>query len=160
VHTMSPEQILCEPLDARTDVYALGVLLYQLLTGRIPFMGQVQEIARMHVNAPRPRPSALAPISPALDAVVMRAMERDKDRRYPSMQALLDDLRRVVRGDAPADRDREKAQQALGVYLEVRTGDAELDDTILDDIGAILDLGEEALRTAGFAMALQTSNAL
>jgi hypothetical protein len=81
---MSPEQAQGARLDARSDVYGLGVCLYELLTGVPPFTGDnAFAIAYQHVNAtPRP-PSELRPDLPAaLEAVILRAMAKDPDRRY------------------------------------------------------------------------------
>ncbi|MEY4578331.1 MAG: hypothetical protein RL701_3034, partial [Pseudomonadota bacterium] len=74
-HNMAPEQIRCERLDARADIYALGVVLYQLLTGEYPFHADdPRKIALLHLQAPAPRPSGRAPVSPAVDAVVLRCL--------------------------------------------------------------------------------------
>jgi len=159
LHTMSPEQILCEAIDTRTDVYALGILLFQILTGTLPFTGSRGDVAGMHMHAKRPRPSERAPVPPALDAVVLRAMERKKDQRYQSVRAFLDDFRRAVRGDDAGD-GMSSDGAAVGICLELRTQDGDVDDAMLDDMTNILDLCEGALRAEGFAVPLQTSNVL
>lgn len=83
---VAPEQIAGGEVDARVDVYALGCLLYKLLTGQVPFPRE-GEAARLyaHLNDPPPNPSLFAPAVPAaLDAVVVRAMAKQPDDRYPS----------------------------------------------------------------------------
>jgi hypothetical protein len=83
---VAPEQISGEPVDARVDVYALGCLLFKLLTGEVPFPRE-GEAARLyaHLNDPPPAPSLYAPEVPtALDDVVIRAMSKSPDDRYPS----------------------------------------------------------------------------
>jgi hypothetical protein len=83
---VAPEQISGEPIDARVDVYALGCLLFKLLTGEVPFPRE-GEAARLyaHLNDPPPAPSLYVPsISMALDDVVARAMSKSPDDRYPS----------------------------------------------------------------------------
>lgn len=83
---VAPEQISGEPIDARVDVYALGCLLFKLLTGEVPFPRE-GEAARLyaHLNDPPPAPSLYAPAVPmALDDVVVRAMSKSPEDRYPS----------------------------------------------------------------------------
>jgi Protein kinase domain len=83
---VAPEQIEGKPVDARADVYALGCVFYEMLTGAVPFMKE-SEVATMysHLNEPPPRPSKqAATVSPELDEVVMRAMAKDPADRYPS----------------------------------------------------------------------------
>jgi protein kinase-like protein len=83
---VAPEQISGAAVDARADVYALGCLLFKLLTGEVPFPRD-GEAARLyaHLNDPSPAPSLYAPeVSMALDDVVIRAMSKQPDDRYPS----------------------------------------------------------------------------
>jgi hypothetical protein len=83
---VAPEQISGEAIDARVDVYALGCLLFKLLTGEVPFPRE-GEAARLyaHLNDPAPAPSLYAPAVPmALDDVVVRAMSKSPGDRYPS----------------------------------------------------------------------------
>ena len=83
---VAPEQISGTAIDARVDVYALGCLLFKLLTGEVPFPRE-GEAARLyaHLNDPPPAPSLHAPeVSMALDDVVVRAMSKQPDDRYPS----------------------------------------------------------------------------
>jgi serine/threonine-protein kinase len=91
---MAPEQILGDPVDARTDVYALGVVLFRLLTGQLPFDLELgTTLLRHHVSSPVPPPSWLVDgLDPRLDAVVVRATKKDPANRYPHMTALLADL--------------------------------------------------------------------
>ena len=88
-YTMAPEQIRGDGVDARTDIYALGVVLYHLLTGQYPFRAETMtDIERQHLEAPPPRPSQVAPVPPALDAVVLRCMEKTAERRFPIGQGV------------------------------------------------------------------------
>lgn len=95
LYYVSPEQLREQPIDARADVYALGISMYELLTGRRPYMGQtLQEMtdAILHTNAQPPR--KLEPsVPPVLNDIVLRAMARDLDARIPSAGALRDELR-------------------------------------------------------------------
>jgi serine/threonine-protein kinase PpkA len=87
---LSPEQALGQPVDARCDIYSLGVLAYELLTGRKPYhASSAQELLHMHVHAEVP---LLPPEHAHLQAVMESMMAKDKDQRYPSAKALLDDL--------------------------------------------------------------------
>ncbi len=110
---MSPEQIRGEPLDGRSDIYAVGALMYRLLTGTPPF-GAPTPIAVLtqHLNDPLEPPSERAPeqnISPELDAVVARAMSKKKDERFADAQALRDAILAIPveeRADPPTGSHR------------------------------------------------------
>ena len=98
-HYMSPEQTLGVAIDQRSDIYAFGVVLYELLSGRVPIDGShpVEVLQRHrdgHVVPLRSHP-ACASVPPRLEALVHRCLEKDPQRRYASMQEVLDDLRRL-----------------------------------------------------------------
>jgi serine/threonine protein kinase/beta-lactam-binding protein with PASTA domain len=91
---LSPEQAQGQAVGARSDLYAVGIMLYELLTGTVPFEGDsVVAIALRHLSeAPAP-PSTLVPsISPNLDAIVMRALEKDPERRFADADEFLSAL--------------------------------------------------------------------
>ena len=162
-HYMAPEQVRGEQVDTRVDVYALGVLLYQLLTAQYPFQSEkTEEIAWMHLTAPVPRVSQAAPVPPALDDVVLKAMEKEREKRYPSVEAFLEALKEAC-GAAPVVSEDEHPVPAAGIYVEVRVAEEmseDLDDVLLDDMGTVLDQAEQRLRDAEFLLPLHTSNAL
>jgi serine/threonine-protein kinase len=80
---LSPEQVRGEAVDHRSDLYSLGCVLYQALTGRPPFAGaSAVSVAHQHVAAAPKPPSRLVQVPPALEAVVMRALIKDRDDRY------------------------------------------------------------------------------
>jgi tetratricopeptide (TPR) repeat protein len=96
----SPEQIRGEPVSTATDVYGLGALLYQLLTGKRPFEGAGIALERAVLDTEPPRPSSVTdqPVDGDLDAIVLKAMRKEQDRRYTSVAALADDVQRFLEG--------------------------------------------------------------
>ncbi len=84
VQYVSPEQAQGRPVSPRSDLYSVGVVLYELLTGQVPFDGEAPvSIALKQVSEPPVPPSQLEPgIPPALEAVVLRALEKDPERRF------------------------------------------------------------------------------
>ncbi|MEO8609194.1 MAG: protein kinase [Chloroflexota bacterium] len=83
---MSPEQCLAEEIDARTDIYSLGIMLYELAVGRLPYNPKsIAEAARMHGREPLTLPSALRPGFPTdLEAVIVKALQKQPSNRYDS----------------------------------------------------------------------------
>jgi serine/threonine protein kinase/Tol biopolymer transport system component len=94
----SPEQIEARPVDGRSDVYALGCVLYRLLTGSTPYPGDsVAALMHGHLTLPPPRPTKLLPwLAPAIDDVVARAMAKDPAERFPTCRALAEAAGRAL----------------------------------------------------------------
>ncbi len=99
---MSPEQAGGDPqaIDTRTDVYSLGVVLYELLSGRLPYMLERSALPEAVRVIQEEEPSKLSSHDRALrgdvETIVQKALEKDKQRRYPSAQAMADDIRRFL----------------------------------------------------------------
>ena len=144
-----------KPVDERSDIYGLGVLLYHCLTGRPPFAGKnLVETEELHLAAEPPRASDRKTVVPAaIDAVIRRAMAKTPTARHPTVTAFLDDLRDAV-------TDRQSPRRGAAVYIEVSPTTAACNDDDLDAIDRALIDAQRLLRDAGLDVLAETSNAL
>jgi serine/threonine-protein kinase len=112
---LSPEQAKGAPVDQTSDLYSVGIVLYELLTGKVPFTGDSPvEIAMKHISAPPEPPSSLRPDVPEdLDLIVLRALGKTPEDRYPSAEEMDKDLARVAQGLGVSRETEEAATQIL-----------------------------------------------
>ncbi len=99
---MSPEQVRCRPLDGRSDLYSLGIIMYTMLTGGPPFVGKTHlETFYKHVNDPVPDvlAGARTPVGTALERVIRRALAKDPNDRFDDARAMADALAPVANAD-------------------------------------------------------------
>src|SRR4051794_24272176 len=107
---LSPEQARGAPVDESSDLYSAGILLYELLTGKVPFNGETPvEVAMKHLSQVPDAPSTLRPEIPRdLDLIVLRSLAKEPADRYRTAQEMDRDLERVARGES-VDRETETA---------------------------------------------------
>jgi serine/threonine-protein kinase len=108
---MSPEQALGDRTDARSDLYQIGVILFQLLTRRLPFEANTTiKVMLKQVEEPPPMPSEVAKgVNPRLEAICLRALKKKAEHRYQSAREMRAELRAVVDPTAPTPAESRKA---------------------------------------------------
>lgn len=106
---MAPEQIEGKDVDHRADIYSLGIILFEMMTGRIPFEGNTPlSVAMMQKTARPPDPRGLNPQTPeALSAVISKCLEKDQAARYQRIEALASELHGVAEGLSGGERSRQ-----------------------------------------------------
>jgi eukaryotic-like serine/threonine-protein kinase len=128
---LSPEQASGQPVDERADLYALGCVLYEMLTGHVPFSAETP-IATMyrHVNEAPPPPSTIAPVQSELEDVVLRCLEKDPKRRFasaPELEAALLAVPLARGGDTMRLEPASAGTQPVGPVGAVVAGGAAVD---------------------------------
>jgi serine/threonine-protein kinase len=93
---MAPERLRGEKIDERSDLYSVGAMLYELMTGRPPFQGDPSEILAAHLSEPPAPPSTLVPGAEAMDEVILRALAKDPAQRAGSALEMADELERAM----------------------------------------------------------------
>ncbi len=112
---MSPEQVRDEDVDHRTDLWALGVVLYEMLAGARPFQGETDAatLHRITTTDPAPLATRRGGVPPALERVIARALAKDRERRFQSAQEMHDALRRIEPAGGPTRVSRWRTRRAL-----------------------------------------------
>src|SRR3990167_5247567 len=130
---MSPQQIKEHPLTLQTDIYSLGVVMYQLLTGQLPFQASNNFSMMYQITNVEPQPpSSLRPeIPPAVDRIVRKAMQRELEQRYQDWDGFSSDLAAVISSEQAVQKkeefaDSEKFNILRGLPFFADFGDAEL----------------------------------
>jgi len=103
---MSPEQAEAREVDDRSDIYSLGIILYEMITGRVPFEGETPlGVAMKHKSEVPANPKTFSPQLPDdLNRLILRCLEKDRARRYQNAEELLEDLRKIEKGVPTTER--------------------------------------------------------
>ncbi|MRG94051.1 serine/threonine-protein kinase [Polyangium spumosum] len=164
---MAPEQVLGKPLDIRADVYALGALAFAMLTGKPPFGAQATAVVRqIHLHARPPRPSERAPLDPALDEPLLRALCRDPAGRQASAPELVRALRAAgettkrPRTPGPAASSARPSMAVSALLRAEATALADGDEALLSALEMSLPLVSAELAAAGLVLVEETTTNL
>ncbi|MCA1731430.1 MAG: protein kinase [Actinobacteria bacterium] len=134
---MSPEQLRGDETTSRSDLYSVGILLYHCLAGRPPFSGSTKSVAWQQAHkVPLPPSKLNEEIPPALEAVILKALAKDPEARYPSASAMLEDLRKSAALEDPGETSVRRRRRH-----RVRSGGSKNKVLLASSVVALLLLG-------------------
>ena len=156
VYYVSPEQARGEDVDARTDIYSLGIVLYEMLTGQLPFSGgQTVSVALKHINEQITQPAKINPeISSAVNKIVLKATSKNKKDRYRTADALKEDLLLALADPDGSFIDMPSAQRETAVPVAQKR----LNKTLKIGILAVLAVLLLAVVVLGIVLTLPDTN--
>jgi len=158
--SMAPEQILGQMVDARVDVYALGVLLFMMATGRPPYsLPDLAALLEAHLHAPPPRISDLVPAPPEVDELVSSCLAKDPGQRPASPMRAAAALRRAV-GNRGAIAVEPVDELCAAVYVVACLPDAGSSNDTLDRLDDLVDAARSQLIAAGLTITWEIGNAV
>ncbi len=120
---MAPEQWADDDVDSRSDIYSLGVMLFQMLAGDVPFKGSsIPAIMKKHISDPPPTIASFGVASSSeLEAAVARTLEKEPQKRTPTVEIMIEDLTRAINGESPAAAHMTSGRALPTSSLKIRT---------------------------------------
>ncbi len=160
-YAMAPEQIYGYALGVTTDVYAIGVLAYQILTGQKPFTGPtVTEVVDNLLNVKPPLVSDVAPVPAALDEAVQRCLAKHCDDRFQSITAVLAAFEAAASEPYATREEDSDLSNAIGVHIEMDflCPEDDVEEEDFDRVDEMLEFAHEACAAAGLRVALEAGS--
>ena len=146
---MSPEQCNAERVDSRTDIYSLGIMLFELTVGQLPFNPKtIAEAARMHGQDPLPSPTALRRgFPPELEQIIFKSLHKLPEKRYQTVEDMIEDLQALQSpspqqtSETTADKKPSSSSPRVAVVVPQQPDEPENPDEFSTDLVTIRRLG-------------------